>query len=107
MALGVEEFSLPLPAWISPRLLLSIIKHPAISQGVMLATQGTTYVTKIGPRVAQVYTLDFVALSLVISLFSYHIRVLLNLIFGGNFSHNITILAVNFNASRLQTYKPE
>ena len=27
--------------------------------------------------------------------------------FGGNFSYNITILAVNFNASYLQTYKPE
>ena len=46
---------------------MSIIKHPAISQGVMLATQETTYGTKIGPWVAQVNTLDFVVLSLVIS----------------------------------------
>ena len=27
--------------------------------------------------------------------------------FAGNFSYNITILAANFNASCLQTYKPE
>ena len=32
---------------------------------------------------------------------------LLSVIFGGDFSYNITILAVNFNVSCLQTYKPE
>ena len=49
-----------------------------------VSNSGTTYVTKIGPRIAQVYTLDFVVLSFIHLLVFLPYRSVVKFDFWGN-----------------------